>query len=214
MDCFRADADRRVYLLHIKELARAGSCRVHAYCLMTNHVHLLLTPSSFDGCIALMRNLGQRYVQYFNRRYDRSGTLWEGRFRSCVVESSTYVLACHRYIEMNPVRAGMTRGVGDYPWSSYLGNSGMKEDSLLTPHAEFEALGQTVESRARAYQALFERELPEEVLRGIRDSANGGYPLVEKPLVGVPGPRIERRRAGRPPKRGASSEDDQLEIGL
>src|SRR5258706_826975 len=105
--CFVDESDYRLYLLHLRELAFKLECRVHAYCLMTNHVHLLLTPVSSDACVALMRDLGQRYVQYFNRRHHRTGTLWEGRFRSCVAESASYALACYRYIELNPVRASM-----------------------------------------------------------------------------------------------------------
>ena len=107
--CFRHDTDHLVYLSNLAELSRRTRCAVHAYCLMTNHVHLLLTPSDERACATLMRNLGQRYVQYFNRRYERSGTLWEGRYRSCLVESAAYVLACYRYIERNPVRAAWCR---------------------------------------------------------------------------------------------------------
>src|SRR6185437_7202364 len=98
-------------------LKRAG-CALHAYCLMTNHVHLLLTPSDAKACATLMRSLGQRYVQYFNRRYERSGTLWEGRPQSCLVDSTSYVLGCYRYIELNPVRAGMISPGTKYEWSS------------------------------------------------------------------------------------------------
>jgi putative transposase len=105
--CFRQDSDYLVYLAHLRQLAEKYECAVHAYCLMTNHVHLLLTPGTAGACIGLMRELGQRYVQYFNRRNERSGTLWEGRFRSCIAESARYVLACYRYIESNPARAGM-----------------------------------------------------------------------------------------------------------
>ena len=105
--CFRRDGDYTLYLLHLRELAAALDCAVHAYCLMTNHVHMLITPPSAQACMALMRNLGQRYVQHFNRVYERTGTLWEGRYRSCVVQSAQYVLACYRYIEHNPVRARM-----------------------------------------------------------------------------------------------------------
>lgn len=122
--CFHADSDYLVYLLHLRELSSKFDCSVHAYCLMPNHVHLLLTPGSPDSCTGLMRDLGQRYVQYFNRRHRRSGTLWEGRFRSCVAESARYVLACYRYIELNPVRAGLVSDPRAYPWSSFRANVG------------------------------------------------------------------------------------------
>lgn len=105
--CFREESDYLVYLAHLRQLSAKHGCALHAYCLMTNHVHLLLTPGAAGACTALMRDLGRRYVQYFNRRYRRSGTLWEGRFRSCIAESAHYVLGCYRYIELNPVRAAM-----------------------------------------------------------------------------------------------------------
>lgn len=114
--CFRADGDYLTYLAHLRYLAGKYGCDVHAYCLMTNHVHLLLTPSDTAGCGLLMRDLGRSYVPYFNRRYGRTGTLWQGRFRSCLVESARYVLACHCYIELNPVRAGMVSDARAFPW--------------------------------------------------------------------------------------------------
>jgi putative transposase len=104
---------------------------------MTNHVHLLLTPARQDSAALLMKHLGQRYVQYINRCYRRSGTLWEGRFRSCLTQSEDYVLACYRYIELNPVRANMVQHPADYSWSSYRANGDGRANPLLTPHAEY-----------------------------------------------------------------------------
>jgi putative transposase len=176
--CFRDQSDYLVYLSHLRELAHKHGCAVHAYCLMTNHVHLLLTPSANDSCTVLMRDIGRRYVPYFNRRYERTGTLWEGRFRSCIVESARYVLACHRYIELNPVRARMVGDPRAYPWSSHAANSGAHDDPSLSLHAEFGALGFDAEERAVAYRALFADELDEPCLTAIRDATNGGYPLV------------------------------------
>jgi putative transposase len=102
-----------------------------------------------------MRELGQRYVQYFNRRYKRSGTPWEGRFRSCVTQSARYVLACYRYIELNPVRACIVERPDDYPWSSFRANSGERTESLLSPHPEYLALGVHPAARSAAYLGLF-----------------------------------------------------------
>ena len=116
--CFFAEQDYRFYLHDLGELARRFECGVHAYALMTNHVHLLITPSATDSASLLMKHLGQRYVQYVNRVYRRSGTLWEGRFKSSLVQRQSYVLKCQRYIELNPVRAGMVPHPRDYPWSS------------------------------------------------------------------------------------------------
>src|SRR3989440_5617612 len=121
--CFFSDVDYLAYLSYLRFFARRYQCSIHAYCLMTNHVHLLLTPHAADACALLMKYLSQCYVQRVNKRTGRSGTLWEGRFRSCLVASEHYVLACYRYIELNPVRAGMVSHPADYPWSSYAANS-------------------------------------------------------------------------------------------
>lgn len=145
---------------------------------MTNHVHLLLTPSDAGGFARLTRNLGQRYAQYFNRRYGRSGTLWEGRPYSCLVDSGRYVLGCYRYIERNPVRAGMACSPAEYKWSSHESNAGRVEDTLLTPHPEYLALGDAHPVRRMAYLQLFaEREDPAFV-SAMRDATNGGFALV------------------------------------
>lgn len=175
--CFRQESDYLVYLSNVRDLARKHECAVHAYCLMTNHVHLLLTPGALRACACLMRDLGRRYVRYFNRRYERSGTLWEGRFRSCIVESARYVMACYRYIESNPVRAGMVDRADTYRWSSHAANSGMRRDPLVTPHAEYLALSAGDEARYAAYRRFFEHEHEPELVAAIRNATNGGYPL-------------------------------------
>jgi putative transposase len=147
---------------------------------MTNHVHLLLTPSAETACTGLMRDLGQRYVQYFNRQYQRTGTLWEGRFRSCVAESAYYVLGCYRYIELNPVRAAMVDHPSSYLWSSFAVNSGMRSDPLITPHAEFEALATAADKRRSAYRRLFGNRMETVLLERIRNATNAGYPLASQ----------------------------------
>ena len=117
--CFIAEDDYRFYLDWLKDSADKHGCRIHAYVLMTNHVHLLASSSTADAMGAMMKALGQRYAQYVNRTYRRSGTLWEGRVRSCLTQEENYFLACQRYIELNPVRAGMVGHPGEYRWSSY-----------------------------------------------------------------------------------------------
>ena len=208
--CFVEASDRLVYLSHLRDLAKDTGCALHAYCLMTNHVHLLLTPSDETGCTILMRELGQRYVPYFNRRYRRTGTLWEGRFRSCLVDSALYVLTCYRYIECNPVEARMVPSADAYPWSSYAGNSGARENKLLTPHAEYLALGETAETRLPAYRALFQTPLKTELVVAMREATYGGYPLAGSALKtqliaagwrvepGKPGPKARAEMAGDP----------------
>jgi putative transposase len=175
--CFRAEADYLVYLSHLRQLSAKHDCAVHAYCLMTNHVHLLVTPGAADSCTRLMRDIGRRYVPYFNRRHERTGTLWEGRFRSCIAESARYVLACYRYIELNPVRAKMVDRPGDYPWSSYAANAGALPDGFIVEHPEFAALASETSKRLAAYTALFDERMDEAELQAIRDATNGGYPL-------------------------------------
>jgi putative transposase len=144
---------------------------------MTNHVHLLLTSGATGSCGRLMRDLGRCYVRYFNDRYARSGTLWEGRFRSCVVESAAYVLACYRYIELNPVRAGMVPDPVAYPWSSHAHNVGVRADPMIRPHTEFSALAERPHS---VYRALVAEPLGDALLRSIREATEGGYPLVSE----------------------------------
>jgi putative transposase len=221
-DCFHHDTDRLVYLSNLRELSARTGCALHAYCLMTNHIHLLLTPARADSCALLMRNLGQRYVQYFNRRYERRGTLWEGRFHSCLVDSATYVIACHRYIERNPVRAAMVASPATYPWSSYNGNAGRASNRLLTPHAEYLALAADEASRHTAYEDLFAVGDDPAFLAAIREATYGGYALVGEELKSrLPPdiqPRLQRRAPG--PHARAVPEPDylsgelELELGL
>lgn len=216
--CFRRDGDYLLYLLHLRELAAKHDCSVHAYCLMTNHVHLLMTPCTANALSTLMQRLGQRYVQYVNRTYGRTGTLWEGRFRSCVAESAKYVLACYRYIELNPVRAGMVDRPGGHPWSSYAANAEGRDDRLVTPHAEYLGLGSDCESQRRAYRNLVDEPLQADLLARIREATNGGYPLDGKSLISVatlrPGQKLERGRPGRPRNKDEGDRDPSMEIGL
>ena len=175
--CFYAEADNQFFLHHLSDLAKRFQCEVHAYVLMTNHVHLLLTPYLARGPSLLMKLLGQRYVQYINKTYRRSGTLWDGRFRSSFIQDSRYVLACYRYIELNPVRPNMVKHPVDYPWSSYAANTEGKPVAWLTPHGEYLALGSDDEKRRSAYRGLFDSELDQQVLREIRLSTHGGYAI-------------------------------------
>ena len=175
--CFRSGSDQALYLCFLREFSAKFECQVHAYCLMPNHVHLLMTPALGDACAAMMRDLGQRYVRHFNRRYGRTGTLWEGRFRSCVADSADYVLACYRYIELNPVRAGLAQRPEHYEWSSHAVNIGRRTDRLIKPHVEFLALGNDTGARHRSYVGLFDEALPPSTVGAIRKATNGGRRL-------------------------------------
>jgi putative transposase len=199
--CFQGDSDYLLYLLHLRELAKRHGCEVHAYCLMTNHVHLLLTPSTAQACTLLMRDLGQRYVQHFNRHYGRSGTLWEGRFRSCMAIGAMYVLACYRYVELNPVRASMVDHPAAYRWSSYAANAGRRTDPLIEPHAEYLALGADKDRHA-SYARLVDDVLEPGLLQGIRDATNTGYPLGSDTFKSELAARLGRKtEPGRPGRR-------------
>jgi putative transposase len=215
--CFFGPGDYRLYLLHLRQLAAALNCAVHAYCLMTNHVHLLVTPASPDACKALMRNLGQRYVQYVNRMYGRTGTLWEGRYRSCLAQSARYVLACYRYIELNPVRAAIVVDPADYPWSSYHSNAEESVAAWLRPHPEFLSLDDDPLRRRTIYRALIQDGVEQALLNDIRQATCGGYALgseaFKSELTVTSGRRVSRGRAGR--KSGSDPHPrTESEIGL
>ncbi|MFZ0869582.1 MAG: transposase, partial [Rhodanobacter sp.] len=139
-----------------------------AYVLMSNHVHLLLTPEEAGAVSRLMHTFARNYAGLFNGRHGRTGTLWEGRYKACLVDSGRYFLACSRYIELNPVRAWMVARPGEYPWSSYGTNATLRFDPLLTPHPEYLALGGDPTARASAYRTLFDDALPDDLVEEIR----------------------------------------------
>ena len=202
--CFYAKEDYVYYLNVLSEQARKYHCAIHAYVLMTNHVHLMMTPEHNNSAALLMKHLGQCYVQYINRTYRRSGTLWEGRFRSCLAQDEVYVLTCYRYIELNPVRANMVRHPRDYRWSSYSGNAYGVPNKLLTPQAEYLRLGSTAQDRQVAYRALFATHLDPEDVKAIRNGTNGNYVLGDSRFQAEIAEMLKRRVApglgGRPPK--------------
>lgn len=199
-DCFRQDSDRLVYLCGLGEYCKRWQCELHAYCLMTNHVHLMITPASEDGPALLMRDLGRLYVRYFNDRHSRTGSLWEGRFHSCLIDSARYALGCQRYIDLNPVRAAMVPSPDAYPWSSYAGHIGARCDPLLTPHPEYVAMSGDERQRQVAYAALCGEAEEPGFLAAIRDATFGGLPLVGEALKSrlvTMGIRLERAKPGR-----------------
>lgn len=202
--CFYADEDYVRYLETLGEMARKYGCDIHAYVLMTNHVHLLLTPKKTDSAGLLMKHLGQRYVQYINRVYRRSGTLWEGRFRSCLTQNEEYVLSCYRYIELNPVRAAMVAHPSDYRWSSYRINADGLYSSLLTPQGEYLRLGRSDTERQEAYRALFSAHVDAKRIEEIRDATNGNYVLgnerFKEQIEDALKRRVVRAKKGRPKK--------------
>lgn len=162
--CFFADADYQYYLQVLAQAAEESGCDVHAYVLMTNHVHLLVTPSVDQGISLLMKSLGQRYTQYINYTYRRTGSVWEGRYKASVIDTERYLLTCYRYIELNPVRAGMTMLPSEYRWSSARWHGFAEMNSVINDHPLYLALGQDVEQRTGAYRQLFKVALDDDVL--------------------------------------------------
>lgn len=202
--CFFIDADRVRYLQDLREIALREKCAVHAYVLMTNHVHLLMTPTAAGQISRVMQSLGRRYVHYANDRYHRSGTLWEGRYKSSLVDRDTYLMHCYRYIELNPVRARMTADPIDYPWSSHACNAFGHDDPLIHPHANHLALGNTREERCATYRALAMEVLPQENLDAIRAHLQRQHALGPDRFRAAIETQLKRRagpaRIGRPRK--------------
>jgi len=202
--CFLAEEACHANLGWLGQYAKEHGVAIHAWVLMTNHVHLLVSPQAPDAAGRMMKALGQRYVQYFNRSYLRSGTLLEGRFRSCPTEAESYLLACQRYIELNPVRAGMVSHPAEYRWSSYRANALCEPDPLVTPHALYTSLGRTAPDRANAYRELFRHELDPGLIDEIRSATNGNFALGGSRFAGeiaaALGVRAQRGKRGRPRK--------------
>jgi putative transposase len=204
---FCCDDDRAIYTHWLREYSERYDVAIHAWVYMTNHVHLLPTPGHADSLSRMMQAVGRQYVRYFNKQYRRTGTLFEGRYRSCLVADDGYLLTCYRYIELNPVRAHMVDHPGNYHWSSYSSNALGKQSELLSPHRTYLGLGDTPVIRQAAYRRLFDSTLNEATLQEIRCATNKGLAIGDdrfkqeiestfsrRVTPGVRGrPRIEKR---------------------
>lgn len=206
--CFYAESDYKAYLTFLKDAAATHQVAIHAFVLMTNHVHMLLTPHDEQGVCRMMQSLGRRYVQYFNYTYARTGTLWEGRYKSTLVDADNYLLTVYRYIELNPVRASMADHASDYPWSSYQGNAVGKPIELLTPHPLYQQLGKTDEERQSAYRALFQGRMAERDVAAIRDATNKAWVLGDDRFKA----QIEARTGRRPMPLGRGGDRKSVEF--
>ena len=174
--CFEFVGDARRYLEFLDEARQLHLVDIHAYVLMNNHIHLLASPRGDPkGISQMMKVLGQRYAQYFNKRHHRTGGLFEGRYHSCLIGEEDYLFACYRYIEMNPVRAGIVNAPEEYRWSSYHANALGIEDPLIVPHASYVASGQEPEARQYHYRQLFETPLTSITLKDIRHQTRRGH---------------------------------------
>lgn len=201
---FVDDKDRQHFLDTLRECALTHQVAIHAYVLMDNHVHLLTTPQQVDGLSRMMQSLGRRYVGWFNHRHGRSGTLWEGRFRAALIEGERHLLACARYIELNPLRAGMGVDAGAYPWSSCAHHLGRRRDPLVNEHPMYWALGNTPFEREAAYRELLEQGLSDEEVGALTASALKGWPLGSASFLQGLAAQVDRpmapRSRGRPRK--------------
>lgn len=199
---FAEPADYEQLLAMLEEHARRFHVAVHAYVLMSNHFHLLATPEDAAGIPQMMQAIGRQYVRYFNRRQQRTGTLWEGRYRSTLIQAERYLLACMVYIDLNPVRAGMVSDPAEYPWSSHAHYIGRRADRLLTPHPLYWEMGNTPFAREAAYVELVRSGLSMAQQQALTDSAMRGWALGDKDYVAELQQRTARRitkgRAGRP----------------
>ena len=218
--CFFGEDDYHVDRDWLGEALTATGCQLHAYVQMTNHVHLLLTPPKPEAVSRLVISLGRRYVQYINRTYRRTGTLWDSRYKSSLVQADNYLLLCQRYIELNPVRAAMVDDPAHYRWSSYRANGLGQADPLVTPHAVYASLGQGEAKRLAAYRALFRSELDAEAIDDIRLALSQGQPLGNSRFLDsierVSGQRREVKPRGRPKKQPSEQvgRQEQLSIKL
>lgn len=174
--CFHSRSDYLVYLDKLGMHASTVGCAIHAYVLMTNHVHILASFDDTRGPAHLIRLLGQQYSAYLNRRLGKSGTTWEGRYWSCPVPTEQYLFICQRYIELNPVRAGIVAQKEDYQWSSYRENAGLSVERLVTPHELYGRLGTSEAERQHGYRSLFAHDISSTELKEIREGLKSALP--------------------------------------
>jgi putative transposase len=195
---FRDETDFRRMLVDLGELCRQQSLALHAYVLLPDHFHLLVTPEDAAGLSRTMQTLGRRYVRWFNERYGRRGTLWEGRFRSTIVEPAVYLLDCMRYIELHPARSGLVEEASSYPWSSLAHHLGRHADPMITDHAQFWALGNTPFERQAAYARMCAVPCDAATLERIGRDTHRGWPLATEAFIETLSRSTERRLARRP----------------
>ena len=192
----------KAYLFWLKEFSIKNNVEIHAWVLMTNHVHLLCTPRKEMAISKMMQSIGRVYVRYFNHKFGRSGTLWEGRFKACLIDSESYLLEVYRYIELNPVRAGMVNDPAEYSWSSYQSNALGKQTELRTPHEIYLKLGMTLDSRLSAYRSLFYVHTSPDIVNDLRRCTNSGVAFAGqrfiKEIESLGLGRVSTRACGRP----------------
>lgn len=201
---FHNDEDRRFFINFLKEAKEKTKSKIYAYCLMTNHAHLLVEPSQNEGLGKMIQSLGRKYVQYINQTHQRSGTLWEGRFKSSLVSKDEYLLACARYIELNPIRAKIVKYPADYPWSSFNFKAEGKQDQLLDEDPVYETFGKTSQEKQLNYKEWVRKSTPEEELNLLRHVTQKGGIFGNKEffnrITELLGRKVILRPRGRPKK--------------
>ena len=218
--CFFSEGDYFSYMHWLGVALEETGCALQAYVLMTNHVHLLITPEHAENVPKLIISLGRRYVQHINTTYRRTGTLWDSRYKSSLIQAEAYLLYCMRYIEMNPVRAAMVEDPAHYRRTSYRANALGHPDAALTPHPIYLALDASAETRQSAYRALFHPHLESSAIADIRLALNQSKPLGDQrfhaKLAGIAGESLQARPRGRPRKagegQGGGGEQGQLTL--
>ncbi len=205
---FYANKDYEFYLEKLKAACDKHDCALHAYVLMTNHVHLLITPNKKDGLSKVIQMLGRYYVQYFNYTYSRTGTLWEGRYKATLIDSEHYALTCYRYIELNPVRANMVTHPSEYPWSSYHHNALGEENACITAHSLYLSLGYNEQQRQTVYRQLFKKHIKKQTIEEIRFATNKAWVLGNERFKSM----IEKKlkRSASPKIRGGDRKSDRF----
>ena len=202
---FADESDYLFYIECLKQAAQDNELRIHSYVLMTNHVHILATPEQENSISKTLQSIGRRYVQYFNYTYDRTGTLWEGRYKATLIDSTQYLLTCMRYIELNPVRSKQVKKPIDYRWSSFEANALGKADHLIQPHQEYAKLARSNSDRQKRYRALFRSSVNEQDLEAIRNASNKGWALgndrFREKIEKLAGRRAAPKPRGRPRKK-------------
>ena len=200
--CFASEQDFAAYAGWLKDFSKKFQVDIHAWVLMTNHVHLLCTPRADNAVSHMMQSLGRNYVRYFNFSYKRTGTLWEDRFKACLVQEENYLMQLYRYIELNPVRAGIVAQPSDYAWSSYPINALGTISELCTPHPLYLALGCEPIGRQSSYRELFKYQVEGKLLEDIRLATNIGMVLgsgrFEAEVENLTGRRMPAKKMGRP----------------
>ena len=202
---FHDDEDHFVFIKWLREAASTSNVAIHAYVLMPNHLHLLASPTDAKGLARMMQLLGRHYVPYFNRKHQRYGTLWQGRYRATIIDTEQYFMLCSRYIELNPVRAGLCQLPSEFPWSSYRHHVGIRPDPLVTDHALYWSLSNTPFGREAAYRGLVEESLSQAEITELSDATLKGWALGSKKFKDQIEKQVQQRvspgKKGRPPKK-------------